>query len=126
MSKQSSIVPNVPGFSVGQNIIGWEQDGILLLAIDTQKTGPQTENSKAPGKEPNMMVASTRSFIHQSGGKLMLHYTRPMEVQAVRSARATRELDEEDAIVENAKLAKLRAQAKANPELAALLTKAGV
>lgn len=109
------------GTPIGRNITSWLSDGMLYLAIDTSKTGPQTKGSQEPGKAPNQMVASTSTFIPFAGGRLMLHFTRPMEVKDVRRARSERELDAEDADA-SALLAKL---AKENPEVRALLAKAG-
>lgn len=108
------------GTVIGRNILSWLTEGILFLAIDTNKTGPQTKGSQEVGKAPNAMVASTSTFIPYAGGRLMLHFTKPMEVKDVRRARAERELDAEDADV-SAALAKL---AKENPEVKALLAKA--
>lgn len=109
------------GTPIGRNITSWLSDGMLYLAIDVNKSGPQTKGSQEPGKAPNQMVASTSTFIPYAGGRLMLHFTRPMEVKDMRRARAEREIDAEDADA-SALLAKL---AKENPEVRALLAKAG-
>jgi hypothetical protein len=122
MAKQASIIPNMPGFGVGDNVTGWEEDGILLLAIDTRKPGKQTEHSKQPGKSPSMMVGSTRTFVSVAGGRLMLHYTKPMQVQDVRKSRAIREIAEEDEKeTSSANFTDLAAAAKSDPELRKLL-----
>lgn len=104
---------------VGRNILSWLSEGILYLAIDTTKSGPQTKGSSEPGKAPNAMVASTSTFIPFAGGRLMLHFTKPMEVKDVRRARAERELESEESDA-SALLAKL---AKESPEVRAALAK---
>lgn len=107
------------GTPVGRNILSWLSDGILYLSIDTTKSGPQTKGSSEPGKAPNAMVASTSTFIPFAGGRLMLHFTKPMEVKDVRRARAERELESEESDA-SALLAKL---AKESPEVRAALAK---
>ena len=97
---------------VGNNVRYRQEGSVAWFGIDLDEQGEQTKGSKEPGKIPREMVGSTGSFtdIPGTGGKLMLHYTRPMEVQQVRKARALRELEEEDT-----DLGADRLDAEANP-----------
>lgn len=104
---------------IGKNILSWLSDGILYLAIDTTKPGSQTKGSQEAGKAPNAMIATTSTFITFAGGRLMLHYMKPMEVKDVRRARAERELESEESEA-SALLAKL---AKESPEVRAALAR---
>lgn len=86
---------------VGQNVISFTEGSVIWFGVDTAVEGTQTEGSKGLDKKghpktPNEMVGSTRSYTGVGDGKLLLHYIRPMTVQAVRKARAEREIEAED------------------------------
>ena len=98
------------GYSIGRNVHGSLEGSKLILVVDLDESGPQTKNSQKRRENgalpsPQEMVASTDAFrvvtvpadFSPDGAiKVMLHVTRPMEVKAVRKARALRELAEDD------------------------------
>jgi hypothetical protein len=85
---------------IGHNVKGMVNGSELTLKINLDHSLGQTKGSTKPGKLPNEMVGTTKTYapVPDSGGcKLMLHLIRPMDDQQVKQAKALRELDEEDA-----------------------------
>jgi hypothetical protein len=94
--------------SLGSNVVFQKVGSVVWFGVDTDQDGPQTKgskglDSKGKPKKPNEMVGSTGTYVvlpvtDGEGRELnaMLHLTRPMPVQALRKARAIRELAEED------------------------------
>ncbi len=87
---------------IGQNVITYKEGSVVWFGVDLAESGPQTEGSKqvdkrtGQAKAPNELVGSTRSYTPIYDGRILLHYIRPMTVQAVREARALREIANED------------------------------
>ena len=92
---------------VGTNVISYQEGTVIWFGIDLAEQGAQTEGSKGLDKKgnaktPNELVGSTRSYVPAGDGRVLLHFIRPMKVEAIRKARAMRELDSEQGSVEAA------------------------
>ena len=92
---------------LGTNVVSYQDGDMVWFGVDLSVQGQQSEGSKGLDrkgnpKTPNELVGSTRSYAPVADGRVLIHFIRPMTVQAVRKARATAELDNDDASIQAA------------------------